>query len=160
GSTAAAMRALPCSAPTKIAGRITIVIHTFVPSANATTSANVRHRRSVLTCAIAIECTSRVAGAPVVRGAGRHLRPGVTFARMRAVSAAAFAICGVTSLGHADTITATTTTTITIDSPPTFAAPLAPPGETPAHEAAPVAPPAFRVSVAVGPALGFDTKDD
>ena len=36
----------PCSAPTNAAGRITIEIHTFTPSVNATTSANVFHRRS------------------------------------------------------------------------------------------------------------------
>ena len=46
---AAATWSLPCSAPTKIAGKITIEIHTLVPSANATTSANVRHLRSLLT---------------------------------------------------------------------------------------------------------------
>ena len=48
-----AIRAPPWSASTKIAGRITIEIHTFTPSANATTSANVRQRLSVVGSATA-----------------------------------------------------------------------------------------------------------
>src|SRR5262245_6179615 len=53
GSAAAAMCDPPCSVPTKIAGRITIEIQTLVPSANATTSANVFQRRSVVSSATA-----------------------------------------------------------------------------------------------------------
>ena len=59
------MRAPPCSAPTYAAGRITIEIHTFVPSANATTSANVRHLRAVVGSGTAIYSSAKVSRAPM-----------------------------------------------------------------------------------------------
>ena len=59
------MRATPWSKPWNNAGTITIEIHTFVPSANATTSANVRHLRSVIG-----SDTLRMYNAPVHRACG------------------------------------------------------------------------------------------
>ena len=76
------------------------------------------------------------------------------------------AICALataTTVSHAETITTTTTstTTITIDvEPPPLLAPpgLAPPIEVPTER--PVAAErTFRLAIATGPALGFDTKD-
>lgn len=70
---------------------------------------------------------------------------------------AALVVAGAAS-AHADTITTTTTVTTTVDFD---AMPLQPPGET-----APIPPamrldvPRFRLGVAAGAALGFDTKDD
>src|SRR3989442_13586143 len=61
------------------------------------------------------------------------------------------ALVAAASVAHADSVTVTTTTTVTID------VPIAPPSDTPPRT--PVAVPAFRASVAFGPALGFDTKD-
>src|SRR5258708_1820912 len=71
---------------------------------------------------------------------------------------ALFAIVATTTVSHADTII-TTTTTVTIDT--SAPAPeLAPPGVVPRSESPPpTRDRTFRLAVATGPALGFDTKD-
>src|SRR3569623_1194067 len=76
---------------------------------------------------------------------------------MRALTMGALVLAGTAS-AQADTITTTTTVTTTVD---LDATPLQPPGETPPMQPAiRVDAPRFRLGVAAGAALGFDTKDD
>lgn len=77
---------------------------------------------------------------------------------MRALWIATLSLAGSASAraeSITTTTTTTTTTTVTLDEPA-----LQPPGETPPIETQPIATPTFRLGAAVGPALGFDTKDD
>src|ERR1700690_1138315 len=74
GNSAARTCPAPCNAPTKIAGRITIDTQTLVPSANATTSANVRHFLSVTCSDTSLECTTRRSRTPAARICSAHVR--------------------------------------------------------------------------------------
>jgi hypothetical protein len=51
---------------------MTIEIQTFVPSAKATTSANVFHRLSVVSSATGCDCTTRPPSAPALPAARRR----------------------------------------------------------------------------------------